>query len=505
MPKLAASSKPVSNGKVAAKGFSVKKVEREILYPEVTIRKCYGKEALTFDQVKKILGWSESPNPELPDEPHLFKDYHGKPIWCHNVVTPTYRNRYLTWSNVLALKQEHLRGHWMENGESLIIGKSGFVIDGQHQMIAFCLACQEWNAEKEDWCNWKSEPTFPKLVVFGINEDDKTVNSINTGKMRSLPEVIERSKIFEKLKGADRKECAKYTDHAVRLLWHRLGVKLDAFAPRRTHSEAMEFIGNHPKLLECVKHIFEENKDSKIVDVLTPGYAAALMYLMSSSNTSPEKYHDAETYSEANADLSNYNHARDFFVEISDDNPSMAPLRSYIVSLKRDALDTRDARMAVLIKAWLLFVQEKKLTAEGLKLNFTMEGDINKLAECPTTGGIDRGNPKDDLTEDEPTEDEIKEHKATEASIRQSKENGKPAAKGLNTSAPKKTSKKSTKIEVGDTVWVRDSEDDGGGVWDGELQEIYEANGKPVGRVKSNGTGKIFDAPVERMSHTEPL
>lgn len=499
----AANSPPKNPATKKGKGFSpVAFGEREILYPEVSVKKCYGEHALTFEQVKKLLGWSESPNPELPNEPHLFVEpITGKKIWCHNVITKTYRNRFLTWGNVLALKQEHLRRRWKANGETLIVGKSGFILNGQHQSIAFCLACIEWEAYKDEWTDWDKEPTMEKLVVFGIEEDDDTVNSMDTAKPRSLVEVIERSEIFAKLKNAERKECAKITDHAVRLLWHRLGIKLDAFAPRRTHSEAMDFIGNHPKLLECVKHIFEENGDQKIVDVLTPGYAAALMYLMATSNTEPTTYHDADTWSERNANLDNFDKAADFFVLISGESADLSVIREYNLSLKIDGLDTRDAKMAVLIKAWLLFIQDKPVTLDDLRLDFSSGNmDVRRLAECPTTGGIDRGNPKDDISDDEePTEEEIAEHKASEEAIRQeklaAKAKSKPTSKGLGVKSANK------KIEVGDTVWV--SED--GGKWNGELIEVYDANGKPVGRVKSHATGKTFDAPIGSISLTEPL
>lgn len=482
------------------KGFKAQSFgPRETLYPEVSVNKAYGEHALTFEQVKKILGWSESPNPELPNEPCLFKlppDLGGKAIWCHNVITRTYRNRFLTWGNVLALKQEHLRRRWKRNGETLIVGKSGFVLNGQHSCIGFCLACLEWATYKDDWSDvWETEPTMEKLVVYGIEEDDDTVNSMDTAKPRSLVEVIERSEVFASMKNAERKECAKITDHAVRLLWHRLGVKLDAFAPRRTHSEAMDFIGHHPKLLECVKHIFEENSEQKIVDVITPGYAAALMYLMATSSSDPLKYHDADIFSEANADLENYDKAADFFVLVSSEASEMKAIREYILSLKIDGLDTRDAKMAVLCKAWTLFIQEATIDIDGLRLDFSSgDSDARKLAECPTTGGIDRGNPKDDLGEDEePTEEEIAEHKAAEAAIRDEHLKGKATTKHVK-------GKKSTSIEVGDHVWV--SED--GGKWDGELIEIYDANGKPVGKVKSTATGKSFDAPLEMISLTEP-
>lgn len=497
--KKTAANSPPKKGMEKAKGFKpISFGEREVLYPEVSVNKAYGEHALTFEVVKKLLGWSESPNPELPNEPYLFKDINDKPIWCHNVITKTYRNRFITWSNVLALKQEILRGHWKRNGESLIIGKSAFVLNGQHQMIAFCLAVQEWNLYQEDWSDvWPTEPTLEKLVVFGIEEDDATVNSMDTAKPRSLVEVIERSEVFASMKNAERKECAKITDHAVRLLWHRLGVKLDAFAPRRTHSEAMDFIGHHPKLLECVKHIFEENSEQKIVDVITPGYAAALMYLMATSSSDPLKYHDADIFSEANANLENYDKAADFFVLISGEAKEMAAIREYTLSLKIDGLDTRDAKMALLCKAWTLFIQEATIDIDGLRLDFSSgDSDVRKLAECPTTGGIDRGNPKDDLGEDEePTEEEIAEHKAAEEAIRQERLKGKATGgKGL------KAGKSSKKIELGDHVWV--SED--GGKWDGELVEIYDANGKPVGKVKSTATGKSFDAPLEMISLTEP-
>lgn len=455
---------------------------REIIYPIIEVQKGTGLNALDVETCKSLLGWSNSPLPERPDEPHMFVDMHGEKVWCHNNVNADYTNRPLTWPNVLALKQEHLRKKWRFNGETVIIGQTGLVLNGQHQMIALVLAAQEWSLYPEDWDTWSEEPTMEKLVVFGVPEDDATVNTMDTCKPRTLSEVIFRSSLFQAMPNKDRKTCAKICEHAVRLLWHRTGVSLDAFAPRRTHSEALDFITRHPKLLSCVKHIFEENDKGLISAILSPGYSAALMYLMGSCNTSPEKYHNADIAHEVLLNWDNFSKAEDFFSLIAGSTKLQA-LNKSITELAIQSRDNRDSRIAVLLKGWLVFVQDKPVTLSHLKLDFNEEG---KLCECPTAGGVDRGNPKDDMTEDEPTEQEKAEHKAAEQAVKQEKRKGK--------------SKKSSYPEVGDSVWVTEEE----GNWDGELVEVYQAQGKPVGKVKSHGTGKIFEAPLERISLTEP-
>lgn len=497
MPKMTL-KKPVATKLVST---------RLILYAEIKVGKCIGLESITAAQCKDLLGWSNNPLQSMPNEPHLFTDSNGQKVWCHNAVNPDYRNRNFQFPHALGLKQEILRKNWEVNGETIIIGKTGCTLDGNHSMVALVLAAQEWEKHKDKWDNWKTEPTIEKLIVYGIDESDKVVNTIGTGRPRSLEDVIFRSDIFSKMRVSERKVCAKITSHAIKLLWHRLGISQNAFAPRQTHKESLDFIARHPTLLKCVRHIFSENKDKQIQSVITPGYAAAMMYLMSMSRTSPKAYHDTDSPNESCCDSSTYSLAEEFFVSISSQAKTFAPLFDASRNIEHQS---RECKLALVSKAWLLFAGGSKITKDGIKLNLSEE---YKLTECPTVGGIDKGNPKDDHAADEPSDAEKNGHKEAENAIKAERLNGHkveteikpvPIKKGFGTPAvaskpAKKTSKKKTIPEVGDTVYV--SED--GGYYEGELIEIYDARGKQVGKVKDL-RGKTFDAPLENITLDEP-
>ncbi len=218
------------------------------------------------------------------------------------------------------------------------------------------------------------------------------------------------------------------------------------------------------------------------------------MYLMSLSKTEPKVYHAVDIPQEALCDSSNYESAEEFFVNISGRIKTFTPLFD---AAKVIDYHTRECKLALVAKAWMLFIAGEKLTKEGLVL--TLSEDY-KLIECPTVGGIDLGNPKDDHSGDEPSEAEKNGHKETEKAIQAEKKAA--STKGFGSKpAPTKPTKKvgKKKIELGDTVYV--SED--GGYWEGTLVEVYDAMGKPVAKVKGLN-GKTHDTPVGNLSLEEP-
>src|SRR5690606_8050237 len=122
---------------------------------------------------------------------------------CHNNI----RNRDIDKIKVSELVQEILRGHWVMNCESLIIGVTGIVLNGQHTLIALVLATQQWEEVGKDSQIrevWPNKPTIDKLIVFGASEEDKVVNTMDTAKPRSLGDVIFRSDYFADAKRADK-------------------------------------------------------------------------------------------------------------------------------------------------------------------------------------------------------------------------------------------------------------------------------------------------------------
>lgn len=397
--------------------------KRDVIYPEVIVSEARGDKAMTAQQVRDLLGWEEETDQiKLTECVSELTPLFGKKIRLTNNTA----NRYVTPSWLLTLKQEHLNRRWRFNGESIVIGETGQVLSGQHRLISFLLAVHEWlfGDEKDHWRKlWPEEPTFESIVVFGVKEDDDTFKTLNCGKPGTLAEVLYRSEYFANMKPDARKIASRMTDQAIKVLWHRTGAGLNAFTPRRTHAEAMDFIARHQRLLKAVKHIMEENQEQSIGKIVPPGIAAGLMYLMAASSTDPTKYRASEHPNEKLLDFKDWDLSEEFWTLISGGSVKMMEIKHAIAGLF-DAEDgsgggTINERVAIMCKGWNEF-NGGALTAANLALEYRFDGEGNKyLDECPTVGGIDMGDPEDaekkDAEEDaeesaaEPTPEEIEE------------------------------------------------------------------------------------------------
>lgn len=355
---------------------------------------------LTAEQARGLLGWKQSDNEKQYSE-YLFKDRNDVPTKCFNVEKqrPFYTAIALQWMG------EILGGHWNgdggdSNGESIIISKTGLVIDGKHRLIGLVLAEQEWLKNPDKYPFWNEEPKIHCFINFGVREDLKAVNTINTGKPRSLADAIYASGLFTGIDSSAAKDkrklkaLSKMADYAIRLIWHRTGASANAFAPKRTHAESLDFIQRHPKLLECVKHIHEENgKDEKLKFYPSPGYAAALLYLMGSSNTERENpegtgYVQVDCPTEDLLDWSMWSKACEFWTALAAKDKKMDPLRQAVANL----LDAENGsflqeRIGYIIKAWWSFANGKKITDQSIEIEMVTDGEgVERIAETPLVG-----------------------------------------------------------------------------------------------------------------------
>ncbi len=370
-------------------------------------------------------------------------------VWCRNNVT----NRPLYLSRVAELQQEILQGRWRFNFEPIIIGKTGLILNGQHQAVALILAEEQRtlsapNGAAHHWQEVKglTDPlTIDKLVCFGAEEDDETVNTMDTCKPRSLADVIYRSSYFKQFKLADRKTVSKMLDYAVRMMWERTGVKSDPFASRKTFSEALDFVLRHNKMLEAVSHIFEEygiaslskkvtvNVDGKSKEegpskvtvlkykincgLMSPGYASALLYLMGTSASDGLRdtdgalldYKSAEPGpNESMLDFSHWDKAIEFWRRVSripvdglETDPEFQAIREAFakVSTVNPPVGIRlHDKIAVLSLAWQEFVAGNQITMDKIIPDFgepVQEGLnwVRNLLDPYSIGGIDLGNP----------------------------------------------------------------------------------------------------------------
>ena len=374
---------------------------RETVYEKVSVKLRAGDSALTCDDAKKLLGWTPEPEGSTFAEDYLLTDLHGKKIRCSN----NGHNRPFDRGLALLWAQEILNRRWRLNGETLIIGKTGETISAQHRLAGLILATQEWEMNRDEWSHlWETPPVLESIIVFGIDEGDGTVNTIDTGRPRSLSDVLFRtSDLFASItKESERKQVCRMAGYAIKLLKYRVGA-----GKITTHSDSLDFVSRHPRLLNCVADVWSEDsgKDRKIGRFLSPGYFAALLYLMGCSATDPKTYAGtgAEPPNEKSLDWSKEDKAWDFVVAIASGSADVAPLRTALGmmlnsdELSDDGVTSLPEKMGLVIKAWNLFSAGKPLKSDEITVTSTIDDNgIRRLTEVPTIGGIDRGNPADD-------------------------------------------------------------------------------------------------------------
>ena len=388
---------PKSKKKRSPKTSPAHDTSRPVIYEKRSVKVCEGDKSLTSDQAKKLLGWTQETEQAKFNSDYLLKDWTGNKVRCFNNIN----NRPLYSTVWQTLMQEILRRRWRFNGEPIIIGKTGLILNGQHTLVALAMAAQEWELNKDRWADyWPTEPTLEKLVVFGVDEDDAVVNTMDTCKPRSLADVIYRSEFFVDMSSKDRRQVARIADYAVRMLWHRTGAGMDAFAPRRTHAESLDFINRHPKILECIKHVYIENGEENLSPLLSLGYLSALMYLMGSCKTDRENeeksgYSQVSAPSETQLNWDMWDLANDYLVLLASGNNDVKPVRKAIADVAANGLGSITARCALLIKGWNVFSCGDTISPDDLALSWVEHEDGSKvLTECPIVGGIDLGDAK---------------------------------------------------------------------------------------------------------------
>lgn len=426
----------------AAKGKPKEVAPRTIIHPKPAVKMMAGDTPITPDVAKQLLGWQVEPDDAKGDakfgSDYLLLDHNGKKVRCANNL----RNRPLYSGTYSALVQEVLMKRWKLNGEGIIIGQTGLVLNGQHTLIAIVLADQIRLDPKEaaKWKDkWPDTVSIEKLIVYGIDESDATVNTMDTCKPRSFADVVYRSEFFGKLKSGDRRTASRMLDFATRILWLRTGVNLDAYAPRRTHSEALDFIGRHERMLKAVRHIIEEDTDSRISKYVSAGTASGLLMLMASSNSTEEQldtYKKSRSSNEKMLDWSAWDKAQNFFTFLGQETADLKAVRMALGKLMADdeaGGGSNAEKIAILAKAWNLFKLGKKVTEPDLELEYHTGGDgIRHLLDESTFGGVDLGQ-KHEAPEPEATPDEVEDR--TAAIRAQKQANGEVPAAGFEEAA----------------------------------------------------------------------
>lgn len=361
----------------------------------------------TDDLAKEILGWqdeagfavaleSQYTKAEIKNlntsfgEDYLFKDRNGDKIRCGNNLhnRPFYAQTAEDWM------LEILRRKWQFNGESMIVDKYGGCQDIQHRAIGLVWACQEWELDRklpkpqQKWQEfWPEKPTIDCIVVFGIEDSDDVVNTINTGKPRTLSDAIYRTSWLADKPLGERQQLAKVIAGAVTYLWKRTEAKAGSLAPRRPHSESFEFLDNHKRLRDkCVPFIVAEGDGKKLTPYLSLGWASALLYLMGSASSDFGKY--TKTGHEKSLDWSLYDKAEEFWTLFCNNAKELEPLREELERLPMEI--GAEFKVDMIVKAWTLFSDGQEIAPEAIQLNIGQEEGHYVLAEAkPRLGGID--------------------------------------------------------------------------------------------------------------------
>lgn len=444
----------------------------EIVYPELLLR-CYVpsppscptrleakfwpyRPPLTEEQVKQtLLGWETetayatrlvAADKKIKPAQAVFHDAQkllrmvtlgddGKPTLSGEWVTcwNNKKNRRFRSEWALELAQDMLSGHWKLNCENIIVGRSGRIISGQHRLIAFVLACELWRLD-EYWRQfWPEPPVLVTTAAFGCEEDQETVDTIDKTLARTDADNIFTSGLFDAwtimekrkdkeierlLNAREKDEAARMLAAATDLLWNRVGAG-SAHHEYKTDSELAAFRKRHPKLLACVKHLFDENQERAITAgcKMSAGQSAAVMYLMASGKSDAAAYRAAEPAPhEESLDLSLWDRAAAFWTAIA--GGKLTAVNTAISRLadpdtpEPERVNRATEKFCILAKAWSIYSTGRTPTEKDVTLRYVVREDQTVLHEddFQSFGGIDLG-PRPVTADPDVSETEVEERK----------------------------------------------------------------------------------------------
>lgn len=269
---------------------------------------------LTVAEMKEAMGWEtekEYQKRKVAEEGGELAHYiFGEDYHCKNTLGEKVRcwknlnNRPFDEKWCLDLIHTHLFGQWAGphtipgetvNGETIRISKYNNVISGQHSMTSAILANEILQRDRESGLDHPDSPKYPvwrkqgqvfleTIVVTGMSEDPRVLMTVDYVKPRTVADVFYTSGTFKDANRQDRKELCRVLAIACDFLWTRTDAR-----GYRTHLEVVGFLERHPRLLQCVEHLFRLNRATKLGGRrlsnlhLSAGQCAAVCYLMGCS------------------------------------------------------------------------------------------------------------------------------------------------------------------------------------------------------------------------------
>lgn len=435
-----------------------------------------GEKALTVEQAKELIGWKivgyapKKGSAEKPEDAlHKFhlRDTDGNKVFLVNNATnrpirPGLYKRYIS---------EVLRSKWYLNGETIVFDENGMCTNGQHRLIAFVLAEEIRRKDPKRYAKYgwggpgtKSELRMEVIVVRGISSAPEVLDTQNLGQKQTGGDVIYRRDFFKDEIDSKRRKLSNILSGATRLVWLRCTNRKVSDAPHFPPSEMLDFIEDHPKLIEYARYIADLDTKSKTGAItkggsagggITLSYATGLCYVMSASATDPDEWREKGV---AGMNFKMEAKAKKFWEKFASPTNIGATDPIYNLLQLLPGIDTgsaegRDELVGMVIKAFNAFadgveVEQKDLQVRRMRDKKTGE---ESLAEDPRLGGIDtEGRPEH---ADEASED-IKKVEET----REGSKAGKQWAEG-------------------DECWVRDKDGDH---WFGTIQEVIKHDDKTM-------------------------
>lgn len=157
------------------------------------------------------------------------------------------RNRLIADAVVAKYKRDMIAGNWLLNGQTIKIGLSGRLLDGQHR----CRAAQE------------SGVGFPAIIVRNV--DDSAFDTVDLGAKRRFNNIL--SERGEKSTGT--------LAAALKLIWLYEEGKIFDRAASPTNAELDDVIRRHPNIRQSVKLA------NKVRQVIAPALGVTIHYLFS--------------------------------------------------------------------------------------------------------------------------------------------------------------------------------------------------------------------------------
>lgn len=349
--------------------------------------------SFTAEDAKKLLGWTVEGEGQDFGSDYVCKDEEGRKVRFTNnpnnrPFRPTLAKRYAN---------EILRRKWKLNGEPIITDRLDRVQSGQHRLAGLIFAEQERKARPKtvaERYGWRGPVSIGTVVVHGISERRDVVDTLDLGQKRSLGDVVYRRHEFKTGKAlapADVKKLSNILAGAIRLCWLRSGGKTVSDAKHFPHSEALDYLEAHPRLVDAVTFVYEEDRSeegSRIRSKLSLAYAAAMLYLAATSKTNVEKADEPNT--------SLWDKACEFWVlfasgaGLDTGHPALS-LSKALARVEGSGAKDRDRICGMVVKAYNAFFDKSEITTAELRIKERVNRDTGKreLAEEPRLGGYD--------------------------------------------------------------------------------------------------------------------